>query len=95
MPGGTSSSFLSVDVVVDDGGGGDDLEERSTGSWLLVPALFLVAGGDILGEGTEDEVVSVLEGRRGLNKFPVVGVNGGCVDTGGGVVGAGPVLGGI
>ena len=100
MPGGQSSSFLSVDVDVVDGGGEDDFEERSTGSWLLVPVPLLVlvaaVGGEILGEGTEDGAVRALEGRRGLSKFPVVIVveAGGDVVVGAAVL-AGLVLGGI
>ena len=93
IPGGQSpSSFLSP-VAGDGGGGGDDLEERSTGP-LLVGVLFFVGGGDTLGEGTEDEVVRALRGRKGLS----VVVESGVVVGGGvgvGTVVAGLVLGGI
>ena len=93
IPGGQSpSSFLSP-VAEDGGGGGDDLEERSTGP-LLVGVLFFVGGGDTLGEGTEDEVVRALRGRKGLS----VVVESGVVVGGGvgvGTVVAGLVLGGI
>ena len=96
MPGGTSSSFLSVEVAVAvDDGGGDDLEERSTGSELLAAVvLFLVAaaGGEILGQATEDEVERALEGRRGL-LVVIGGVARGGVAAGN--VLAGLVLGGI
>ena len=91
IPGGQSpSSFLSP--VAEDGGGGDDLEERSTGP-LLAGVLFFVGGGDTLGEGTEDDVVSALEGRRGLNVVESGVVVGGGVGVG--TVVAGLVLGGI
>ena len=93
IPGGQSpSSFLSP--VAEDGGGGDDLEERSTGPLLAAEVLFFVGGGDTLGEGTEDEVVRALKGRKGLS----VVVESGVVVGGGvgvGTVVAGLVLGGI
>ena len=94
IPGGQSpSSFLSRDAG-DGGGGGDDLEERSTGPLLAAEVLFFVGGGDTLGEGTEDEVVRALRGRKGLS----VAVESGVVVGGGvgvGTVVAGLVLGGI
>ena len=80
MPGGTSSSFLPCTPAASEDGGGEadvDLEERSTGSGLFGWLFFV--GGEILGEGTEDEVVSALDGRRGL-MFPIA-VNGGCVES--------------
>ena len=86
MPGGTSSSFLPCTPAASEDGGGEadvDLEERSTGSGLFGWLFFV--GGEILGEGTDDEVVSALEGRIGLND-----VIGGCDES---VVGAGDVLG--
>ena len=69
------------------------MEERSTGP-LLDGVLFFVGGGDTLGEGTEDEVVRALRGRKGLS----VAVESGVVVGGGvgvGTVVAGLVLGGI
>ena len=76
-------------TVAENGGGGDDLEERSTGP-LLAGVLFFVGGGDTLGEGTEDEVVSALDGRKGLNVVESGVVGGG---VGVGTVMAGLVLG--